>query len=150
MAIRDWSKRRLGIAWALGLALELVLILVPIVQRHARMTRLQREQDQLLRNIPPLSEARRDSLLTRLRDSAGVSINTRNDTVHITFSPETQRKLQPLGSAMKRGLMFMVMFSMLAAAIVYLPIPLLLIAITLTWQRGRRQRAATGLPAHVV
>jgi len=150
MAIRDWSRRRLALTWVIGVALEALLIVVPIIQRRAQMARLQREQDALLKHSHPLSNVRRDSVLKQLRDSTGVGIVLRNDTiVDITLSPEAQRKLDRAGPAIQRGFMMIAIAALVVSAMIYLPIPLFLIAITLTWQRARKHTLAEALRAHV-
>ncbi len=149
MSIRDWSKRRLLVVWAVGITLESALFVIPAIQRQRQMARLQREQEQLLKNSRPLSHARRDSILQQLRDSTGVNIVMRGDSIlDVTLSTEAQRKLDSAGPAIQSVFMKIAVAALVLAAMIYLPIPLVLLGITRVWLREHR-RVGPDIPAHV-
>lgn len=147
MAIRDWSGRKLARMWAWGLALELVLVGGSLTIGRAneppeppelRAFRLHRDSiDRGL--LPPpreITAAERARLSAMLRDSLGITVETHGDTTHVRLPPKAEQGL----SRAVDGLEAMILVAMIIAALIYLPIPLVLVGVTGVWLVARRRR----------
>ena len=153
MAIRDWSPRRLALAWVVGLALEGALVAAQLAQTRAFERRMEREQaamrpHQAAHPVPP---AMRDSLLRVLREQHGITISMRGDSATgIALSPDAQRKAAAAASGLGDALRVVSVVAALFVAVVYLPIPVALVWTTAVWARARRRVPAAGISAPVV
>jgi len=142
MPIRDWTGGGIVRLWVVGLALELTLIVVPVVWSGAVERRLAGQ------GVPPSSTAVRTPtpaarafIRQALRDSLGLELSARGGTVDVRArSPRGDSlmaaarrsviQLDTLAGKVQRTLL-------LICAAIYLPIPLLLAGITLYWRHAR-------------
>ena len=164
MAIGDWSARRLARVWLVGLGLQAALIASlwaynratePPEARAARLT-LQRNvramdayEDSVRRGLrppaPDFTPAQKAQLRAVLRDSLGITWETRGKETTVHLPPAMEQGLKHGVDAFGRGLVV----TMILAAIVQLSIPLSLIAITVAWlvARGGSRRQSSITPA---
>jgi hypothetical protein len=161
LALRDWSARRLGAAWIIGLVAQLALVggvalyshlTEPPEFRAARLhldsleRRWRPHQDSIARGLrpppPALTPEQKASFRAFMRDSVGITWETRGNVTTMQMPPALAagvgRTAENLGTAV-RGIF-------LLAAATLLPIPLGLLALTCAWLYVRR-RSPPGVAA---
>jgi hypothetical protein len=167
MALKDWTPQLIKRLWLRGILLESALIMVPVLLavgfRFTHRNDFRKSPDSLAHAIPlsELPESTRNSVLRELRphlDSAGVSLRIAGDTttlqlndsmaaafinhadtfrsVHLSAaaSRATERMFSGFGRAASAAWWQFI----LIAGLVYLPIPLGLAVLTVTWAVQRR------------
>jgi hypothetical protein len=170
MALKDWTPQLIKRLWLRGVLLESALILVAVLLAFGfRFTHRDdfRKSPHSLAHAIPLSElpaSTRDSTLRVLRprlDSAGISLRIAGDTttlqlndsmdaafinhpdtlgsVHLSAaaSRATKRMLSGLGRAASAVWWQFIVI----AGLIYLPIPIGLAVLTVTWAVQRREAA---------
>ena len=148
MAVRDWSPRRLAVAWAVGLALEAGLVAATVYSNQRDRERLEREQAAMMQRARPASPAERDSVFRELRDRYGITLSARGDTITaVQLSPEAERKAAHFVDSVRGPFVVVAILATLLAAVVYGAIPAVLVTITVVWWRARRsQRLGAAAP----
>lgn len=163
MRLGDWPARRIGLLWLAGLATEALLIAViastgedpPPMRGSARSARnsvtvfdtsSNEEVRQALTDAgfavtrEPLPSGH--TLMRISRDSSFVAARVRGDTISVVdASPDVERAIGNITTAFVAGMDGLARFLMILAAIL-LPIPILLISITLVWVVQRHRRTA--------
>jgi hypothetical protein len=146
MALRSWPPRTLRRIWLFGLAAELLMIggaytlgrlTGPPEPPALRALRLY--QDSLDRGLVPpprqLTRTERETALAILRDSLGISWQTRGGTTHVQLPPELERGV----TRVARGFGSAIGVALVVAAALFLPIPIALVTVTLVWLVARRR-----------
>ena len=164
MALRDWTLARLARLWIVGVTVEALLLLGSAAYQRAtevpemramrlHMDSLERASDAFDDSVahgqrpPPHVMTAADMARFRalLRDSTGITWETRGRTTTVTLPPALGARVGQAFVAVSDG-MATVLF---LAAIIYLPIPIALLVVTGGWIEARRpwRRAARDAPA---
>ena len=156
MRLRDWPPRRIGVLWLAGCAVEALLIAAlaftgepaaPYPRRladsvFAADTGSAIDAEEMLRNVgisvTREPQASGDTLVRITRDSSFAAARVGQDTITVVAaSPDVERAIHSIGTAFVAAADGLARLLLLLAAIL-LPIPILLIAVTLTWAVQRR------------
>jgi len=157
--IGHWPPRRIGRWWLRGLALEAALVILPLAigllvpakplspgqqQLQEFMARTDSQQRGMLPAPPPMSDSQRAVFKAYIRDSLGLGVVTRGDTINVVaLTPKgdsLSRGISAVFSGISQAMTMLVIF----LALVYLPIPAALTLMTVVWLWQRR-RPATGV-----
>ena len=148
MALRDWSARRLGAAWIIGLIAQLALLGGVALYNHLteppefraarlRLDSLVREgraqDDSIARGLRPRPPAptpeQTAAFRALLRDSMGITWETRAHVTTVHLPPPLAAAAGHAGTNLGAAIRGM----FLLAAATLLPIPVGLLALTLAW-----------------
>ena len=169
MAVRDWSARRLRLFWLHGLVAELTVIAISVVIGRAtrppeapllrQMHAVADSQERGLLPPPELSTpAERAELRQLLHDSLGLDIVRRGDSVHLVpINARGDSIVQSVDSVARSVARLTAGFSaatgdavraaLWVVAAVLLPIPTVVLAITLFWGWSWWRRRSVPGPA---
>ena len=151
--IGHWTPRRIGKFWLTGLAIETILIVLPLAieaitrkpptPAQRQLQRLKARVDSVNKGLlpppPPMSDSQRAMLRSFVEDSLGFRFIKRGETTEIVAVTPRARAI---GANFEKGLqglgkMLVTVFTVLA--VVYLPIPVTLVAVTVLWLWQRRR-----------
>ena len=155
MRIRDWSSKKMGIVWLVGSAAECLLLLAAVwigranrSEMPSAMEQLWAREDSVSRGYlpppPPSTAAARTRADRLLRDSLGLELVRRGDTIVgiVPMSARGDSTVKAAGdavsgmiSALRVGLPLV----LLVLTATFLPIPIVLIGISIIWWRGRSE-----------
>ena len=154
MALRAWSARRLGAVWIIGLVAELALVggagfyrdlTEPPGFRSARLRldSLKRGgralDDSIARGLrppaPELTPAEKASFRALMRDSVGITWETRGNVTTVNLPPTLATSVGRVAENLPAALWS----AFLLSAALVLPIPLGLLGLTLAWFYARRR-----------
>lgn len=163
MRLRDWPARRIGRLWLAGVAVEALLmaVIASTGEDPGSMPRsLRREGDSATAVDTASSETARqwfadagftisrealpsgDTLVRISRDSSFVAARVSGDTISVVeASPDVEQAIGSITTAFVSAMDGLARLLLILAAIL-LPIPILLVSITLTWAVQRRRRTA--------
>lgn len=160
MPLRDWSAARLGRAWLVGLGLEVAILgawaaygRLTATPEHRQLRReadalreradsvhalIRAEDDSIRRGLrpprPTLGPAQQAQLRQLLRDSMGITWETRDSVTTVHLPPALA---EPMGRAVT-GIADAFRRLLLLAALLLLPIPTALLILTIAWLWLRR------------
>jgi hypothetical protein len=154
VALRAWSARRLGAMWIIGLVAELALVSGVGLYRDLteppefRAARLRLDSlkrwgraldDSIARGLrPPPSEltpAQKESFRALLRDSVGITWETRGNLTTVQLPPALAAGVSRAAEHLPAALWG----AFLLSAALALPIPLALLGLTFVWFYIRRR-----------
>lgn len=149
MSLHTWSRRKLGLIWLVGLAVEGGFVARAAVQERRERARADTEWERQFSTARPETPAEREAMRGRLQ-TAGIMLKMRGDTIAgVTLSPERKREARKIGEGIGQIVGAMAPALMTLAVLVvatYLAIPISLLVLTLFWVRAKR-RAAVAAPA---
>jgi hypothetical protein len=158
--VGHWSPRRIGRWWLVGLSVECMLVLAPLIWSQlaprAPLSPLEQQtqafharEDSVRRALLPppatLSDSQRAELRALFRDSLGFEIVSRDGSIDfIPLTPEAHATRDAIARGVKdigQQIGAALMVALLILAAIYLPVPLGLITLTLVWLWQRRRPA---------
>jgi hypothetical protein len=160
MRLRDWPPRRIGRLWLAGLAMEALLVAViaftgddprpmpgPHLGHYDSATADTASGEVVRQSFAdagftvarePLASG--DTLVRISRDSSFVAARVRGDTIPVVAaSPDVEQAIGNITTAFVAAMDGLARILLILAAIL-LPIPVLLISVTLVWAVQRRRR----------
>lgn len=157
LRIRDWEPDRIEALWKWGMAVEGVLIALPLVwvflqpspqrpgpsPRAARPFLVPQEQvDSLAKLGMPVTRENDSTLIVHWSESDSILVSVRDGQVAVAADPAVREKMVeelvvPLGNILDEAGAAAVRTFLWIVGIVYLPIPLALGTLTAVWWQRR-------------
>lgn len=164
MRLFNWPPRRIGRLWLIGIGVQVLALLVvppllgfrlglpgdrwPEAETPAVMDTVRRDASDTLPSVPfsvtrvPLASG--DTLVRVERDSSFLVVRTDGSAPQfVDASADVQQAAGNIGTVFA-GILAEIVRDLIVLAVLLLAIPLLLVAITLTWALGRRPRGHRG------
>jgi hypothetical protein len=141
--------------WLFGLGAEAILFIIPLAlgklsspPLSPEFTAFKAYVDSVDRGLrPPNPEAtpeQKAAFLRLLKDSFNITVERRGDTIHVKGPPT----MDSAAASIVRGLEAASLAALIFFLVVYVPIPLYLIVVTIIWLLARRHaRSVSASPA---